>query len=404
MADLNTIRSRRKWVTSFALGILLFGLGAGAFAQFQVHQRAGWLSITWLLTAGPSLKAQIQAGLDAETASNTNIPGQILHVTAPSLSLDHTFVSGTGLLPADDVRVASNIKTFIAASALILVEDGRLELDAPIASYLSGRVRRILIKAERKIDEITLRQLLNHSSGIADYASSEAFQILAYVPTAFGLAWHWTPEDQLWFAANLTPKRPVGARFDYSDTNYLIAADMIAKATNSANAGVALRTLLDWPALGASTTFWEFYEPTPTSTRRVRQFRGAIEDTNIDVSFDQYGGGGLVMSMADLAHAHGAVVRGGVFANGATTLAIMQTAGTAPGSNGYGLGIAPLMIEGETCWSHGGRWGTVALHCPAINLTVARSWGQSNATPDLQDSKGIVVGLVRLAKFAVPTK
>jgi D-alanyl-D-alanine carboxypeptidase len=389
----------RIWVTSVALGTALLGLGAATFAQFQVNQRAGWITTEWTLTSTElPLKSQIQQGLVTETRYNSNVPGQIMHVSAPSLGLDDTFVAGDGVLPDDDVRVASNIKPFVAASALKLVEDGRLTLDAPIAPYLSGPVRAILERADRKINAITLRHLLTHSSGIADYGSSKLFQILAYVPTAFGLARFWTPQEQIWFAANLTPKREVGGEFDYSDTNYLIASDMIANATKTANAGVALRRLLDWPELGAPTTFWEFYEPTPASTHRVRQFRGAIEDTNIDVSFDQYGGGGLVMSMADLAHAHRAIVRGDVFAKPAATSALMQTAGSAAGANGYGMGVTPIIIEGETCWSHGGRWGTIALYCPRMDLSISRSWGQSNAHPDPQDPKGVVAGLVRLVR------
>ena len=95
--------------------------------------------------------------------------------------------------------------------------------------------------AGRNIDKISLRQLLSHSSGIADYGSSRLFQVLAYVPTAFGMAWHWQREDQIWFAANLTHKGQIGAKFDYADTNYLLASDMIARAENVENAGIALR-------------------------------------------------------------------------------------------------------------------------------------------------------------------
>ncbi len=389
----------RTWAASIGLCVALLGLGAATFAQFQVNQRQGWISTSWRMTdTQRPLEAQIQAGLVAETKRNSNILGQILHIKAPMLGLDETFVAGDNLSPQDDVRVASNIKPFVAAAALKLVEDGRLSLDKPIAPFLSEPVRQILEKADRPIDVTTLRHLLNHSSGFANYGSSRLFQIIAYVPTAFGFARHWTAEEQIWFAANLTPKGQVGSQFDYADTNYLLASDMIAKATNTPNAGIALRSLLDWPALGAPSAFWEFYEPTPAATRLVRQFRGAIEDTDLDVSFDQYGGGGLVMSMSDLAHAHRAITRGEIFTNRTETLKSMQAAGTAAGTNGYALGIAPIVIAGETCWTHSGRWGTTAVHCPRIDLTIARSWGQSNAGPDLQDPNGIAAGLIKLMR------
>ncbi len=396
--------SLRGLIGGTALVLLLLLLGAASWAQFQIHQRAQWVAIAWPFNTNSPLEAQIQAGLDREVAGDTNSPGQLLHINSPGLGLDRTFAAGEGISPNDDVRVASNIKPFVAAAALSLVEQGRLKLDAPIAPFLSPRVAKIMVDGGRDIDRISLRQLLNHSSGIADYGTSRVFQVLAYVPTAFGLAWHWQAADQIWFAANLTPKGEVGARFDYSDTNYLLASDMIAQATGATNPGIALRQILKWPAIGAPDSFWEAYEATPAATRRVRQFRGAIEDTNLDVSFDQYGGGGLVMSMADLAHAHRAVVRGTVFANPSATSKIMQTAGTAQGSDTYGLGISQYVIEGETCWGHGGRWGTVALHCPKIDLSIARSWGQSNAGPDLADPNGPVAGLIRLAHGQVPTE
>ena len=390
----------RTWLTSLALGLVVLGLMTISFAQFQINQRSEWVSHEWRLLADQSLASHVQLNLDRETSSNKNIVGQLVHVSAPSLGLNTTFASGPDLLPSDDVRVASNIKTFIAAAALKLVETGQLSLDSPIKPYLSDPVRNILQRGDRKIDHISLRHLLNHSSGIADYGSSKVFQVLAYVPTAFGFAWHWTPQDEIWFAANLTPKGEVGTHFDYSDTNYLLAADMIAKATGAANAGIALRQLLNWSALGADETYWEFYEPAPPSTRRIRQFRGAIEDTHLDVSFDQYGGGGLVMSMDDLANAHRAVVRGAVFAQPLATRTQMQIAGTAPGSHGYGFGIAPLIIAGETCWSHGGRWGTLAVYCPRLDVSVAQSWGQSNAGPNPQDPHGMMAALIRLVQVA----
>lgn len=392
------------WIVGPALTVvLILGLSV-SWAQFQINQRGGWVGHDWSLTGTTlgQVETQLQAGLDDETAKNATITGQLFHVMGPALRLDHTFGAGQGVLTSDDVRVASNIKTFVAAAALVLVENGQLKLDAPIGPYLSDPVLQIMQKSGRAVDQITLRNLLNHSSGIADYGSSQLFQLLAYVPTAFGLAWHWTPLDQIWFGANLTPKRPVGGQFDYSDTNYLLASDMIAKATSSANAGMALRQIFDWPAIGAIETFWENYEPAPAGTRLVRHFRGAIEDTHLDVSFDQYGGGGLIMSVSDLAHAHRAVVRGDVFKNRVATRTTMQASGTAAGSNGYGMGIAAMVIEGETCWSHGGRWGTMAIHCPKLDLTMARSWGQSNGGPDPYDPEGPIAGLIKLAQQSQP--
>jgi hypothetical protein len=52
------------------------------------------------------------------------------------------------------------------------------------------------------------------------------------------------------------------------------------------------------------------------------------------------------------------------------------------------------MIDGVVCYSHGGRWGTVAIHCPSVDVTITRSTGQANAGP----YGGVEEAIVRLAK------
>jgi D-alanyl-D-alanine carboxypeptidase len=392
---------RSKLLTIFSattLAISLIVLSASIWARVQVSENRGWSDRPWKLSADASLPAQIQRNLDIETAGNPNVLGQSLHVLAPRLKIDTTFVSGPDLRPTDDIRVASNIKTFVAAAALKLVEQGKLSLDAPIGPYVSEPMRKILAKRTGTLEKVTLRQLLNHTSGIPDYGNSPVFQTLAYVPTAFGWAPHWTAQQQVWIGARLLPNTPPGVQFDYSDTNYLLASDMIAKATGLGNAGLALSHLLNWRAIGADETYWEGYEEPPIGTRRIRQFRGAIEDTNLDVSFDQYGGGGLVMSLDDLSRAHRAIMRGEVFADPTKTLTEMKLAGSAEGSGSYGLGISETFVEGVSCWGHGGRWGTIALYCPSIDLTVSRSLGQSNVGLDFSDPSGPIAALVLLLR------
>lgn len=396
--QVSTCARKRTIVATSALGAITLVLAALLWAQFQVNQDRGFVQIPWRIDVALPLQQSLQACLDKEMQANPHIHGQLVHIIAPSLSLDTTLVSGAEVAATDAIRVASNTKTFVAGAALKLVETGRLNLDTPIEPYLSQKTRTILVKADRDIERITLRQLLNHTSGIADYGSSRLFQVFAYVPTTFGVSWHWTGADQIWIAANLTPNRPPGIVFDYSDTNYLLVADMIATATATPNAGIALRQLLVWPALGANSTYWEGYEAKPPQTRRMRQFRGAIEDTNLNVSFDQYGGGGLVMRIDDLARAHRAVVRGDIFTNAFTMTNQMRRASNAEGSGGYALGLVAMTIEGETCYAHGGRWGTHAFSCPDIDLTVSRSWGQGNASPDIANPSGLAAALVRHIK------
>ncbi|MFY7761038.1 MAG: serine hydrolase domain-containing protein [Aquidulcibacter sp.] len=379
---------------------LVLALAIG-WSSWLGKQRAGWTETTWQLPAKDmDLGSSLQAELNRETKANPNIPGQLLYVRAPSLGLDQTFASGPDLRTDDDVRVASNTKTFVSAMALQLVEAGKLQVDGPIGPALSPAVRTMMEKNGYQLDTITLRHLLNHTSGIPDYVSVPAFRILALGPTAYGWSPHWTAESEIWFAVTFGRRDAVGGDFNYTDTNYLIAADMIKQATKSATIGAAARQMLDWPKLGADETYWEAMEPTPAGTRRVAQYRGAIRDSELDVSFDQYGGGGLVMSMDDLGRATRAVVRGEVFANPVATRILMQTSGPDGAGEGYALGIEPTKLNGEVCWGHGGFWGTSAFHCPRLDITVARSTGQSNSMQGYREGFGPLSALILAAQAA----
>jgi D-alanyl-D-alanine carboxypeptidase len=158
--------------------------------------------------------------------------------------------------------------------------------------------------------------------------------------------------------------------------------------------------MLAWPKIGADETYWEAMEPEPAGTRRIEQYRGAIKDSDIDVSYDQYGGGGLVMSMDDLGRATRTVVLGEVFANPVATRTMMQTSGPDPKGEGYGLGLYPTKLHGELCWGHTGFWGTLAVHCPRLDLTLARSNGQANAQQRDREGFGSLSALILAAQAA----
>ncbi|WP_085340810.1 serine hydrolase domain-containing protein [Aquidulcibacter paucihalophilus] len=384
-----------------SLAVVLILAMAIGWSSWQGRQRGGWTPTTWqLANKDLGLAAMIQRELDRETKANSNIPGQLLYVSAPSLGLDQSFASGEGLSPTDDVRVASNTKTFVAAMALQLVEAGKLSLDGPIGPALSPPVKAMMTQNGYQIDTITLRQLLNHTSGIPDYFGVTLFEVLALVPNAYGISAHWTAEAEIWFAVTLGKKDVVGENFAYSDTNYLIAADMIKHAIGAPTIGIAARSMLSWPKIGADETYWEAMEPEPAGTRRILQYRGAIQDSAVDVSYDQYGGGGLVMSMDDLGRATRAVVRGEVFANPVATRLLMQTPGPDSKGEGYALGLYPTKLHGELCWGHAGFWGTSAVYCPRLDLTLARSNGQANAEQRDREGAGALSALILAAQAA----
>ena len=84
--------------------------------------------------------------------------------------------TGAKLTADQPHRMASNTKTYVSATALRLYEDGKLKLDAPIATLLSRESIETLRRGGYDPNVITVRHLLTHTSGIFDYAMSAPYQ------------------------------------------------------------------------------------------------------------------------------------------------------------------------------------------------------------------------------------
>ena len=110
----------------------------------------------------------------ARAVAEENLPGAVAAVGAGA-DLNR-YAAGVadvdtraGFAPNTQVRVASITKTFVAATIMQLVAEGRIDLDAPIETYLPGRVRGAGIDASA----ITVRQLLRHQSGLPEYFDAD---------------------------------------------------------------------------------------------------------------------------------------------------------------------------------------------------------------------------------------
>jgi D-alanyl-D-alanine carboxypeptidase len=118
-------------------------------------------------------------------------------------------------------RVGSITKTFVATAVLQLVDKGRLRLDDPVQKWLPDAVPDA---------RITVRQLLNHTSGLPDYRLT-----LPLPPNPEFLAnrWRtWTPTELVARVAGRPPTvDPPGSAFSYSSTGYLLLGQIIERVT-----------------------------------------------------------------------------------------------------------------------------------------------------------------------------
>ena len=145
--------------------------------------------------------------------------------------------------PGDSFRIGSLTKTYVATVLLQLAEEGRLSLDDPVTRFLPGLVP--------GGDKITIRQLLNQTSGLFDYEKDP--RVLApYL--AGNLAYRWAPRKLVRIAVSHRPLFTPGTRWSYSNTNYILAG-LIVEAATGATLGQVLDRRLFRPLRLRHTAF-----------------------------------------------------------------------------------------------------------------------------------------------------
>lgn len=151
------------------------------------------------------------------------VPGIIVRVQDPHRAARQytagvdDLATGAALRPTAQFRIGSITKTFVATIVLQLVGEGRLRLDEPVAQ----RLPRLLSNGA----QITVRQLLNHTSGLPDYANDP--ELLAGIVQ--NRVWH--PRELIAIAAKHPQLFPPGSAWSYSNTNYIVAGLLIEAVT-----------------------------------------------------------------------------------------------------------------------------------------------------------------------------
>jgi D-alanyl-D-alanine carboxypeptidase len=279
--------------------------------------------------------------------------------------------------PDSTFRTASNTKTFTAAAALRLVENRKLSLEDRVGRFFPPAFvdRLNIIHGSARGREITVSQLLQHTSGLFVPSNESYLALVLREPSK-----RWTPVEQVeLFVSSGEPYGAPGAVVHYSDTGYILLAMIIEQASELPLAD-ALRTLLRFDELGLPTIHLESLEPTPAHAGpRVRQYFGDRDLTDIDPSFDLFGGGGLVSDVHDLARFWSELFGGRVFRSPATLTRMCSTLPDPERSMDVGLGVFRRRFGRRGAWIHTGFWGSFALHEPRSCVTVAGATNQAQS-------------------------
>ncbi len=299
-----------------------------------------------------ALSVRLQQALDQATAAQ-KIPGATAGVDHAGCSWRGAsgvsdVVAKTDTKPGDLFRVGSITKTFVATVLLKLRAEGKVSLDVPVSTY---------VKEVPGGDVITVRQILNHTSGLFDYTESDEFWSVVEANPAHV----WKPADLIALAGKKQPYFEPGKGWQYSNTDYIVAG-LIIEAVSGGTAAAALRArILDPEQL--THTYFDGYEEALPGLIRGYQMNGMdfLDVTWTEDASWAWTSGGLVSTTEDITKFYADLLGGKVLAPADLQEMTSWVSTTWPAIPGYGLALAHRKFGSRLAVGHeGGMWGFIS--------------------------------------------
>ncbi|MES2691698.1 MAG: serine hydrolase [Bacteroidota bacterium] len=308
------------------------------------------------------LKAQLPANLQNRLAfvldsvcSKHNIKGASVAVLIPDNGIwkgtygeSHT---GHPITPDMDFYIASNTKTYIAALMLKLQEMGKVDLDDTIGTWMHN--------INNVNGQITIRQLLNHTSGLGDYDYGAEYEQKIFSD----FTRIWKPEELLVTFPVSAPKFAPGKGWSYTNTNFTVAG-LIIKAVMNQPLSKSLRDLIFTPQQLEHTLFFPEEHAMVTSFPHVWSannsknvlvdFVAELNYSNNSLLSSGYGCGGMVTTAEDNVKFWHKLISGQII--NPASFAEMTEYIQLKGNWKYGLGIyrGQKDINKRVVYEHGG--------------------------------------------------
>ena len=297
--------------------------------------------------ADPELTTKLQQRID-QWRANHHAPGVAVAVRFPDgsrwIGTSGRAIRGSNGRDVDrwtPFAVGSLTKTFMAALILQLRDEGKLWLGTPIVKWLPNWP---------KANKITVKQLLNHRSGIRDY-----FAHPKYEKKVFGRPRHeWTTAQIL----SLVGSRVCapGACHHYSNTNYVLLNKIVRKVTGRSAAQEIRRRFLE--PLGLSDTYWQGKEKIRkvpaegywwTGKGYKRFADGSRMRPHTSAATVAHAAGAMLSSVRDISDWQDALLSGSLHKPKSMELMLAFHK-----KSGYGLGMRRARLDGKLGLGHGG--------------------------------------------------
>lgn len=263
-------------------------------------------------------------------------PGVEMHANGRDLARGKAPVNGR-------VRVGSISKSFVATTALQLVGENRIDLDGQVSQYVP-----------RVEDRVTVRQLLQHTSGLPDYARAIGVQKIENVRNRY-----LEPYELLEASLSQPREFEPGAKYSYSNTNYVVVGLIIQKVTGRPFAEEVQRRVIDranledtyWPGQGERTIRGK-HPRGYARTDLLDPTSPVVDATELDPS-SAGAAGALISTPRDIAKFYKSLLKGDLLPK----KQLDEMRKTIPiddrSAAGLGLESAKLSCGGEY-WGHGG--------------------------------------------------
>jgi D-alanyl-D-alanine carboxypeptidase len=310
-----------------------------------------------------------------------------------------SFLDGTKVTIDNPFYTASIGKTFTATSIGLLVDQGKINFDDPIALYLSDEIMDGLhiLNGVDYGDSITIAHLLQHTSGLPDYFGSKTsdgtptiFDLIMTAPNRF-----WQPEELIAFSkAHFKPSFSPGSGYYYTDTEYVLLGMIIEEVS-----GLELHDFFSqhiFTPLHMKHTYLDRRsEPSQPTLPMAEICAGESEMSKSESLTADWAGGAIVSTGRDLIAFQVALFSSDLLSD-ATVAAMQQWVPETRGmSYGYGLRkirfnkLFPTLPKWEVI-GHSGLNGTSMYYCPDLDVYLAGTLNQ------LESSKDAVLLMVKV--------
>ncbi|MER5863020.1 serine hydrolase domain-containing protein [Kitasatospora sp. NPDC002040] len=265
-------------------------------------------------------------------------------------------VTGRARSAQERIRIGSVTKTFVATVLLQPQHERRIDLDDTVEKWLPGVVR----GNGNDGSAITVRQLLNHTSGVFSYDQDPALAELLFTTQFLTHRYDtYRPQDLVRVAMSHPPVFAPGERYEYSNTNFILAGLIVTRVTGHSYADEIERRIIRPLGLtGTSLPGTAAGMPRPHARGYSTLLGGSTTQVDTTELNPSWGGsaGEMISTTDDLARFLSALMRGRLLPQ-AQLDEMLSTASTG----GLGIGHSTLSC-GVTVWGHdGGIHGSVTL-------------------------------------------